>query len=124
MAKDSIRFMQSFFLPVAQASAGGTAWQPSADVYQTRDGWLVKLDLAGVRPDEVQLSASGNRLIVRGARRDWSLEEGCCHYQMEIAYSRFERSISLPADLEHADIRAEHRHGMLLVHIRPEADHR
>jgi HSP20 family protein len=122
MAQDYIRFMQPFFLPAAQSSAGATAWQPSADVYQTRDGWLVKLDLAGVRPEEVQLSASGNRLIVRGVRRDWCLEEGCCHYQMEIAYSRFERSLSLPVDLERADIHAEHRNGMLLVHIRVEAD--
>jgi HSP20 family protein len=125
MAQDLIRFMQSFFLPAAQA-AGGTAWQPPADVYRTRDGWLVKLDLAGVRPEEVQVSVGGDRLLVRGVRRDWSLEEGCCHYQMEIAYSRFERSITLPVNLERTDICAEHRHGMLLVHIRlrEEADRR
>jgi HSP20 family protein len=121
MAKDRIRFMQSFFTSVAQ-TAGAAAWQPSADLYRTRDGWLVKLDLAGVRPEDVQLSASGDRLIVRGVRRDWCLEEGCCHYQMEISYSRFERSLTLPVSLEHARISAEHRYGMLLIHIRPEGD--
>jgi HSP20 family protein len=119
MAQDLIRFMQSLFLPAAQA-AGGAAWQPPADVYRTRDGWLVKLDLAGVRPEDVEVTASGDQLTVRGVRRDWCLEEGCCHYQLEIAYSRFERSVTLPADLEHADLHAEHRQGMLLVQIRPE----
>jgi HSP20 family protein len=119
MAKDMIRFMQSFFMPVAQV-AGGAAWQPSADVYRTRDGWLVKLDLAGVRPEDVQVSVSGSRLTVRGVRRDWSLEEGCCHYQMEISYSHFERSLTLPVSLEHTQLSAEHRNGMLLIHVRQE----
>ena len=124
MAQDLIRFMQSLFLPAAQAGTGA-AWQPYADIYRTRDGWLVKLDLAGVRPEDVQISASGDRLTVRGIRRDWSLQEGCCHYQMEIAYSRFERTITLPADLDRARLSAEHRNGMVLIHIRlPEAEQR
>ena len=67
MARDQIRARQSFFVPVAQAAQGyATAcWQPPVDVYQTADGWLVKYDLAGVRPDEIQLSAQGRRLIAR-----------------------------------------------------------
>ena len=40
---------------------------------------------------------------------------------MEIAYSHFERSLTLPADLDRARVTAEHRHGMLLVHVEPEA---
>jgi HSP20 family protein len=96
------------------------AWQPPADVYRTRGGWLVKLDLAGVRPEDVHLSVSGNHLTVEGIRRDWTVSEDCRCYQMEIAYSQFARQITLPVDLEHADIRAEHREGMLLVRIQQE----
>jgi HSP20 family protein len=115
MARNFHRLMQSFYM--AAGPAGSDAWQPSADVYKTRQGWLVKLDLAGVRPDEVQVAVQGNRLLVRGVRRDWSLEEGCCHYQMEIAYSRFERTVTLPVNLEHVQVQVEHRNGMLLIHI-------
>jgi HSP20 family protein len=123
MAHDLIRLMHALFLPAAQAAREAT-WQPPADVYRTRHGWLVKLDLAGVRPEDVQVTADRSRLTVRGMRRDSSLEEGCCHYQMEISYSRFERSITLPVSLDHAHIEAEHREGMLLIHIRPEPEQR
>jgi HSP20 family protein len=123
MAHDLIRLTHSLFLPAAQA-AREAAWQPSADVYRTRDGWLVKLDLAGVRPGDVEVSAGGGRLTVRGVRHDCCVHEGCCHYQMEISYSRFERSLTLPADLERAQIDAEHRDGMLLIHIHQEGNPR
>jgi len=39
---------------------------------------------------------------------------------MEIAYSSFERSLTLPCDLEHARVSAEHRFGMLLIEVLPE----
>src|SRR4051794_18722675 len=92
-------------------------WQPNTDIYRTPKGWLIKFDLAGVRPEEVELTMRGNRLSVRGVRRDWCVEEGCHCQQMEIAYSQFERQVTLPADLASARIVAEHSHGMLLVRI-------
>jgi HSP20 family protein len=119
MRPDRIRQLHSLFFPVAEMARAG-AWQPSADVYRTGQGWLVKLDLAGVRPEDVQVSVQGNRLTVCGTRRDWSLQEGYSHYQMEIAYSSFERSLTLPCELEHAHVSAEHRHGMLLIEVRLE----
>ncbi len=51
-------------------------WQPSADVYRTKDGWLVKFDLAGVQIGDVTVALRGRRLIVSGVRRDSFLEEG------------------------------------------------
>jgi HSP20 family protein len=57
---------------------------------------------------------------VRGTRRDAFYQEGCRHYQMEIAYSRFERSIALPEDLAAASMTTEYRDGLLLVHLRRE----
>jgi HSP20 family protein len=116
MRPDKIRQRWSLFFPAAEA-VSDTAWHPPADVYRTQAGWLVKLDLAGVRPEDVQVSVSGNRLTVRGSRRDCSVQEGCSHYQMEIAYSQFERSLTLPCDLDRARVSAEHRHGMLLIDV-------
>src|SRR5438128_10525384 len=89
------------------------AWHPPADVYRTADGWLVKLDLAGVRPEDIGISTRGSRLIVRGSRRDCTVQEGCRHYRMEINYSQFERGIELPCDLDRTDIRTDYRDGML-----------
>jgi HSP20 family protein len=120
MSKDLIRLMQSLFLPAA-GTCQETCWRPAADVYRTPHGWLVKFDLAGVRPQDVSLSVYGSLLMLSGVRRDWCAEHGWNHYRMEIAYSRFERSLELPCNLELARIATEYRDGMLLVHIQTEA---
>jgi HSP20 family protein len=115
MPKDLIRLMQALFLPGATCSSA--PWAPAADVYRTRRGWLVKFDLAGVRPEDIALTAAGNALTVRGVRRDWVPDEGCRHYRMEIAYNRFERTLELPCDVGRADVSTDYRDGMLLVNI-------
>jgi HSP20 family protein len=88
-----------------------------ADVYRTRRGWLLKFDLAGVRPEDVTLRVQGCRITVAGTRRDCSFEEGSRTYSMEIAYNRFERTIELPCDLENPEVGLEFRDGILLVRV-------
>jgi HSP20 family protein len=92
-------------------------WRPSADVYRTRDGWLLKFDLAGVHPEDVTVTVRGRRVSVSGVRRDLIVEEGCSYYSMEISYNRFERWLEMPADLEHARVTLEARNGLLLVRM-------
>jgi HSP20 family protein len=92
-------------------------WQPSADIYRTKDGWLVKFDLAGVAAGDVQVAIRGRRLTVSGVRRDSFYEEGSRHYSMEISYNRFERSLLMPANLEKARVSVAARDGLLLVRM-------
>jgi HSP20 family protein len=124
MASDVIRIKQTFFFLPAAQTVSEPVWRPPTDIYRTRDGWLVKFDLAGVRPEDVKLEVSGNQLRVSGVRRDFCLEEGCRHYQMEISYSHIERQTTLPVSLEHAKLSVENREGMLLVHLHEEAPQR
>ena len=115
MSQDFIRIMHALFLPAAE-SCHDSPWCPAADVYRGRHGWLVKFELAGVKAEDIDLSALGNRLTLRGVRRD-SVTEPCSYYRMEIDYSHFERSVELPCDLKRAAITTDFRDGMLLVHI-------
>ncbi len=117
MSRDLIHLMHRLFLPAAQHVEHGS-WQPLVDVYRTPDGWLVKYDLAGVRPEDVALTLDGRTLTVRGSRRDCTVQESCSHYQMEIAYSHFERSIQLPEDIAPMQMTTEFRDGMLHVRLK------
>jgi HSP20 family protein len=92
-------------------------WQPSADVYRTKDGLLVKFDLAGVQIADVSVTLQGRRLSISGVRRDSVLEEGASYYSMEISYNRFERSLMMPANLEDARVTIAAREGLLLVRM-------
>lgn len=95
----------------------GRLWNPAADVYRTRDGWLVKLDLAGVKSDDIQITLDGTLLRVSGLRRDSFCGEGISHYQLEITYSRFEKIIQFPCSIEGATVERDYRDGLLLLHL-------
>src|SRR5215475_13529597 len=106
----------SLFFISAEAGAA-MAWRPSADIYRTSEGWVVKLELAGVRPEDINVLTSGSELFVSGVRRDRFVEEGWSHYSMEITYSRFERTIELPCNLDRASVSIEYQEGLLLVRV-------
>jgi HSP20 family protein len=119
MARDLTRLMHALFLPASERFHE-VLWQPAVDVYRTHTGWLVKAELAGVRPEDIQLSVTGRRLTLRGQRRDWFTEKCECCYRLEITYSDFERTIELPINLERARIATDYQYGLLLVQIQTE----
>jgi len=117
MSQDLVRLMRVLFLPDADVAG---PWRPAADVYRTPDGWAVKFELAGVRAEDIDLEVHGHRMRLRGVRRDCAPPGSRSVYQMEIAYSGFERVVELPCNMDRADVTTSYRDGMLLVHIRTE----
>ncbi|MGH9755281.1 MAG: Hsp20/alpha crystallin family protein [Blastocatellia bacterium] len=106
----------SLFFISAEAGAA-MAWRPAADIYRTPEGWIVKLELAGVQQEDVNVVTSGSELFISGVRRDRFIGEGWSHHSMEITYSHFERVIELPCDLDRASISVESHDGLLLVRV-------
>ena len=100
----------------------GRLWNPPADVYRSTNGWVVKVDLAGVCSDELEIVLRDSWLTIRGCRRDTHIHEGCVYHQMEITYSRFEKSIQFPAPIEGASIRQDYRDGFLIIDVHKEHD--
>ncbi len=94
-----------------------TQWRPSVDVYRIANGWLLKFELAGVAPQEVEVTTSGRRVAVRGMRRDIRSEECQQSLRMEISYNQFERVIELPTEVTSAHVATEYRDGMLIVRL-------
>ena len=106
----------SLFFISAEAGAA-MAWRPAADIYRTPEGWVVKLELAGVRQEDVNVVTSGSELLISGVRRDRFVEEGWSHHSMEITYSHFERVIEFPCDLDRASISIDGQDGLLWVRV-------
>jgi HSP20 family protein len=121
MSRDLIRLMQSLFLP-ALSERRPAGWCPAADVYRTGDGWVIKLEVAGVRPEDLRIEVCGNRLTVRGRRRDTSPCQGWRPHLMEIPYSDFSRSFELATDLNPGSISTDYFEGMLHIEIRTETE--
>ena len=100
----------------------GRLWCPAADVYRTADGWIVKVDLAGIKPSDVEVTVDGDVLRVSGSRRDGTCGEGVSHYQLEITYSRFEKVIQFPCSIEHATVTRDYHDGLLILQLREEKE--
>lgn len=96
----------------------GPLWQPAVDIYRCPGGWKVKLDLAGIKLEDVEvLVVEPDKLVVRGVRRDSFMDEGWSYHQMEITYSRFERVLKMPFDLRCTEIRTEYADGFVVLHL-------
>jgi HSP20 family protein len=92
-------------------------WSPAADVYQIKDGWLVKVDLAGVSPDEIEITVAGRVLAIGGCRRDAFCAETLSYHQLEITYSRFEKTLRFPCAIDGARLERDYRDGFLLIFL-------
>src|SRR5690349_5791968 len=84
-------FPYSFDMPQSKAdfslimarrpTPSGRLWNPSADVYRSPEGWIVKLDLAGVSADDLEIELHDSLLTIRGCRRDTHYCEGFVYHQ-------------------------------------------
>lgn len=98
-------------------------WYPSADVYRTRDGgWIVKVELAGVSPDEIEISVERDAMRITGSRRDLSCSECVSFQQLEIVYSSFEKAIRFPCSIEGAEIETLYDAGLLIISVKTRAE--
>lgn len=106
------------FLTVAhRVRPSGRLWNPAADVYRGSEGWIVKVDLAGVCTDELEIELDESNLRIRGCRRDTLFKEGFSYQQMEITYSRFEKTIQFPCSIEEASVQHEYQDGFLIINL-------
>jgi HSP20 family protein len=110
----------SLILTDRRVQPSGRLWNPSADVYRSDNGWVVKVDLAGVCSEDLEIQISESILTVRGCRRDTSYREGFVYHQMEITYSRFEKTIEFPAPIEGATIHRDYTDGFLIIKVQSE----
>ena len=121
MAESVERYFR--MIPLARRSRpGARVWRPDADVYRTADGWIVKVDLAGVSADELEIEVGERTLVIKGCRRDTFFGEGVVYHQLEITYSRFEKTIRFPCPVEGARVERRYRDGLLILYIRSPAE--
>lgn len=107
-------------LPHATGGVGGAAesfWIPNTDVYATDDGLVIKVELAGMRREDLELTVEGNRLKISGHRPDGCRAPSCKFLVMEINYGSFESVIELQPGYDLGRARAAYQNGFLRVDV-------
>jgi HSP20 family protein len=92
-------------------------YRPQVDVFRSEEPPLltVQIELAGVDPDDVQVVASPQALLIAGERRR---PKDCGHYQqMEMDYGPFQRQITLAEDIDPEEAVATYERGILTIRL-------
>jgi HSP20 family protein len=99
------------------ALASQSAWTPNTDVYETPDTLVVKLEIAGIEKEDIEITLNDRLLLVRGYRKDPCRQKRCSFRQMEIDYGYFERRIVVPRSVDGARVRAQFKGGFLHIEL-------
>ena len=91
------------------------SWQPAADIYESEDELYVYFDLAGVDSDSFQVIAAENQLRVHGQRRLPGRKAIACVHQLEIELGPFDRTVTLPAQIDIDRVTSTYSNGILTV---------
>lgn len=92
--------------PVGEAS-----WAPATEVATVPDGWQVRMALPGIQPGDVKIDLNGSTLTVAGERT--SRRDSGELNRTEISYGKFERMLTLPANVDTDRVEASFDNGML-----------
>src|SRR6266481_1761930 len=100
-----------------QSSSGQTHWIPNTDVYVTDGHLVIKVELAGMRREDLELTVEGNRLMISGQRPDGGRGARCKFLVMEINYGAFECVIEIPDGYDLGQAKAAYQNGFLRVEV-------
>jgi HSP20 family protein len=98
-------------------------WTPACDIYEDGEELVVRAELAGVEPKEVEIRFENDVLTLKGERKLEMEEKRENYHRVELSYGTFTRAFSLPASIDAEKIRAESKNGVLVIHLpkKPEA---
>jgi len=94
-----------------------TEWMPTLDVLENKDDIVVKVDIPGVDPNEIDLSISGDTLYIKGERKREVGREDENYHTIERGYGRFSRKVILPTSVNIENIKASYKDGVLVVRL-------
>ena len=105
------------FLPAAwrRVPAEEMIWAPSIEVAEKEDKFLVKVELPGVKEEDIEISIAGNTLTIEGKKETESAVEKKGFYYTESSYGSFSRSMTIPSTIDANKIEANCDKGVLEI---------
>jgi HSP20 family protein len=98
-------------------SSGRAHWVPNTDVYATDNGLVIKVELAGMRSEHLEIVVEGNRLRIAGNRPDGCRAAKCSFLVMEINYGPFESLLEVPPGYDLSQAKAAYLNGFLRIDV-------
>ncbi len=90
-------------------------WTPSVDISETKDAVIIKAELPGLDPKDIDISLRGDILTIKGEKKQEVEEKDENFHRIERRYGFFSRSIPIPAEVDADRIEATYKRGVLRI---------
>jgi HSP20 family protein len=92
-------------------------WSPLMEVFEKEGQYIVRADIPGVNPNEVEVSVANDTLVIKGERKQSAETREKNYHLSETAYGRFERRLALPTGIDRDKVTAKFEHGVLEIAV-------
>jgi len=117
MRRDMDRLWDSFFedRPMVRRGDWMGEWLPSLDLLETKNEFVIKAEVPGMTPKDIDISLAEGILTIRGEKKQEKEEKEENYHFVERGYGSFNRSIRLPGEVQSNKIKAAYKDGILRV---------
>ena len=109
------RVLDRFFEPQWSELLTGGDWAPSLDVSETKDAFIVKVEVPGIDAKDINVSLQENLLTIRGEKRQEKVEKDERYHRVERSHGAFTRTVRLPVAVDGGTVGAGFKNGLLTV---------
>ena len=96
-------------------------WLPAIDIEENAQEVIVRAEVPGVDPNELEITVTGNRLTLSGEKKETTERKDKDIYQSETRYGSFTRMVELPSGVDTNDISAESSNGIVTITLKKTA---
>jgi len=116
LTREMERLFEDFF-GVGREGTALTEWTPLVDIKEAEGEFKVKVDLPGMKKEDINIEVENNRLAISGERKFEQEEKREDYHFVERSYGRFYRAFTLPASVQADKIDAKYHDGVLEISL-------
>ena len=114
--RDFNRLFREAFSPVfGEGELSTRTWAPPVDIYENGESLVLKAELPGVNPDDVEIRVEDNTLYLKGERKFEKEVKEQNYHRVERSYGTFTRTFSLPNSIDADKVAASYKDGVLTL---------
>jgi HSP20 family protein len=114
--RDFDRLFREAFTPFfGEGDLSTRTWAPPVDIYETENDIVLKAELPGVDPKDVEVRVEDNTLYLKGERKFEKEVKDENYHRVERAYGSFARSFTLPNSIDSENVKADYKDGLLTL---------
>jgi HSP20 family protein len=94
-----------------------TGWAPALDVQEDKDNFTVRVELPGLKREDIDVSLQEGALVISGERKEEKTSDGTSVHRQERYYGKFQRALTLPEPVAADKVKADYKDGVLTVKL-------